>query len=441
MKKSMIKYPVLALAASAIVVSCDNNNIPEAEPSNSSKNHVVFTAEAPASRTAFTEKEDDLYPVIWQDGDKVAIWGSQENGAHYDVAVVEDNGLSATFKNVYGVSDTRYYAVSPGVEGDMLYSFLHEYDYNSYPSIQKPTTNSCDPLAQILFADSGPVSATADKVKLQFTHLSSYGKLTLLNLPEDAGKIETVTLKAGKKWTGNVEIHFNETDNVLQAIASDEIVIDASDLVSGDPIWFGCYPVDLSESTLKITVNTENGDTFEKTVDMTESVKPLVFKAGIVSEFSIDMTDTKKEEVVGGANYFTAGEEYIECTHAIVKKTDDYRGKRTIISIGDNAEIDDPDDLNGYAWSIVIMDDEVSDMSNFSLTGFQVSVKTKKLYNENTWYYPDSDECTGTASITISGGNLTIKISDGHMPEFSYWGTEFPEFDFTVSYNGEYTEK
>lgn len=440
MNKRYIKLSAIAFAISALTVSCDQNTL--LDSTDQQPSHVIFRAVAPDTRTTFGEKAGDSYPTFWTPGDKIAIWGIQSGGAEVGTAIVSEDGRAATFSDVYNLTSSRYFAVSPYISGDILYNGGNytEYDFNNFPTTQTPTELSCDPKAQLLFADSGVVGERADEVDFRFRHLSAYGRFELTNLPDDAGKVTAIKLYSGKPWVGEGEIHFLEDFEDMLVVASNkhEITINTALLPEGSPYWFGCYPVDLSDSYLNVTVLTENGEKYEKYIDMTQAEQPLNLQSGIVAEFTVDMTgtgggDSEDEE----GTYFIADGDKVDCTVAIVKETS-YNNMLTV-AIGNDASARKVYDIdNGSCLYIEIDRSKVTDLDNFSLEGCEVYVKTDKLFYSSGWDYPSSDACTGTASVTMNAGTLTFTVKDGHMPAYSNWGAEFPAFDFSVSYKGPY---
>ena len=246
-----LRLPALAAGILMLAVACEH--IPVSQDRT-----VCFQAEALDTRTAFTQPEGDLYPVVWTSDDRnIRI---SLNGATPLEAAVEPagDGRTAHFQATFtepAEGTATFYALSPSS------AFLSldggEWTY-SVPTSQTSGSDSVDPAAMVLAATSSTTEGLPEEVSLQFRHLTAYGRLSLLHLNTD---IRAVTLDLG----GDDTLRISTT--------------------SPDAIWFGTMPKDVSGKEMQIRVKTGAG-TYAKSVTFPEG---RAFEAGKIARFTVDM--------------------------------------------------------------------------------------------------------------------------------------------------------
>ena len=245
------RLPAFAAGILMLAVACER--IPVTQ-----ERTVRFEAETPDTRTAFTQPEGDLYPVVWTAKDRnIRI---SLNGATPVEAAVEPaaNGRTARFQATFtepAEGSATFYALSPSgayrsLEGG-------EWTY-TVPTCQTPGSDSVDPEAMVLAATSSTTEGLPEEVSLQFRHLTAYGRLSLVNLNTD---IRAVTLDLG----GDDTLRISTT--------------------CPEAIWFGTMPKDVSGKEMQIRVKTGSGS-YAKTVTFPEG---RVFEAGKIARFTVDM--------------------------------------------------------------------------------------------------------------------------------------------------------
>lgn len=305
MKKHLITSLIGILA---IFASCSKENKIDQECAPTII-HFVGREEATETKTSFGDKnlETGLYPILWSDTDQVGV--TVNASAAYETASVTPSaeGLHATFSASLSLPDAPFkiQAVSPewsivsfdGVKSVTL----------NIPALQIPSANSPDAYAQILVAETELDETPEGTVSMQFHHATAYGCLSLKNLPAEAGTIRSVDIVASVpisgKWT------YNLSTGVLSEYIPSNVITIQTDRSS--QLYFGCAPADLEGQTLKIRLNTENGN-YERTVTLPAGRS---FKAGTVAKFTVDMSASTAQKSIRmlsiGNSYTDDANEYL----------------------------------------------------------------------------------------------------------------------------------
>ncbi len=313
--KSLTESMMLFVAVVTAAASCTKSEHPG--EASSAPVTVNFTASELGTKTVFGEPETaggkTSYPVLWTANQKVALFYNYKNGVgeHVNVLPSSDN-RSAEFSAEYIKDETAeshiFCAVSPASSVDWLDTEWREDHaptlYAVIPASQTPMPGTCDEAAQIVVAKS--VSETfPQKVLLEFTHLTAYGRIESLTLPKGAGEPEVIKLETNKKLAGTVDYMFDEGWSYYEKNTSSSIELRLDELKDKTKdIFFACVP-SLNEDTgeiedwsdgswLCLSVTTTDG-IWRKTINFT-SEHSLVFCAGQVSSFSITADGFEKQE-------------------------------------------------------------------------------------------------------------------------------------------------
>ena len=162
--------------------------------------------------------------------------------------------------------------------------------YATVPADQIPVPGTCDEKAQLIVANKEYVDFT-EVVDLSFSHLSSYGKIRTLALPEGATEIVGVLLESNKAISGEIYYYFDQPGNVHvnNEKATKYIYLDVNNAhrnTTLTDVFFATTPVSFSDGDwLEVSVYTTS-DSWRKTINFT-SEQSLVFTPGRISSFSI----------------------------------------------------------------------------------------------------------------------------------------------------------
>lgn len=307
----------IAGAAAVLAVSCGK----EGAVREDGASKVEFTASELQVKTVFGEKADGEYPVLWTTKEKVALFYNSQtgdqgwtNGGQYVAVNPSADGHTAGFSASFtddGNGSHSFYAMSPlsafkwmgnedwngdGADEKILYAII--------PHDQTPVPGTCDEKAQIVFAKK-EFSEFPDKVDLTFSHMTAYGLITSLSLPEEATEIVGLTIESDKFLSGEIYCNYNTPETILcnAKKAQKYIYLDVNNgglkAKTLENVFFACTPqTDRNDvfgegDYLKFKVYTDT-DTWVKTVNFSAD-RTLAFKAGRISSFSVSEHGFEKQ--------------------------------------------------------------------------------------------------------------------------------------------------
>lgn len=276
MKKILRPTSILAIAAS--IACCTKADF------RTESRTVTFTASVPNTRTQFAEPSEGLYPVIWTAADKeIAV--SLNLGTPQNATVTPSpDGRTATFKAQFPESESSYMfaALSPASALSSFDAAAMSVSY-SIPAVQSPLPSSPDPAAQILLGLSETSGQLSPEVKLHFSHLTAYARLTLTGLDLGGAVVNSVSLSCdGAMLNGNVS--YNAATGQSTVTGNGTVTAQTSSL---QDVWFGINPSTVSGKPLTVSLRTGDG-TYTKTITVPDGKN---FEAGKVAKLSVDMSD------------------------------------------------------------------------------------------------------------------------------------------------------
>ena len=314
---NLMRNIAFAATALTLVFSCNEESMPDVVNRNLAA--VNFTASGHVTKTVFGIPDNGYYPVLWTENQKVALFynsqtGGQDwtDGAQYVTPVPSEGGLKASFSASFSKEESgrhSFFAFSPlgslkwmgnedwngdGVGEKVVYAIL--------PADQIPHMGTCDEKGQLLVARED-FTYYPENVPLTFTHLSAYGKIARLELPEEAflgesddSGIVGVLLETNKPISGEIYRNFDENTVHVNKGATKYIYLNVNNELKGkalSDVFFACVPMQLAEGDkLKVTVYTTS-DTWVKTINFSSS-QTLSFSSGRISSFSISSDGFEK---------------------------------------------------------------------------------------------------------------------------------------------------
>lgn len=282
---------------------------------------VQFVAESIETKTAFGTPDGTTYPTLWTENDEqVHVSMNLSSSKAYNITP-SDDFKTARFEAEIADDESgsyTFYSVSPASAN---ISFSDSYkSYNlEIPTTQTPSATSVDEKAQILVAASETYNEFPNSVNLAYTHFTAYGKMSLTNLNLDGAVVSSVAITASKNIAYRY-YYYPASGTSQENGATSTITIMTS---SVSDIWFACAPVDMSNSTMKVVVNTDRG-TFTREVTFPANRK---FEAGKISIFSVNMTGiplespevyelvTDPAELTEGSKVIIVGDTYAMSTN------------------------------------------------------------------------------------------------------------------------------
>ena len=305
MKSIMNTFVVFAIG---VVSTMSCSKIKTTEEISDDAVTVRFTSSVDATKTVFGEYANGYYPVKWTSDQKVAIFynsqtGSADqgyDGAQYITPTPSYDGKTAEFSATFTKQDAdvhTFYAFSPLCSLNWMGNEDWDSDgineikalYATVPADQVPVPGTCDEKAQLIVANK-EYADFPEVVDLSFSHLSSYGKIRTLALPEGATEIVGVLLESNKAISGEIYYYFDQPGNVhVNKNAYKYIYLNVNNAhrnTTLTDVFFATTPVSFSDGDwLKVSVYTES-DSWSKTIEFS-SAQPLEFKPGHISSFSI----------------------------------------------------------------------------------------------------------------------------------------------------------
>ncbi|MDY6463741.1 MAG: hypothetical protein SPK80_03930, partial [Bacteroidales bacterium] len=336
---------VLAVAvAAAAMTSCQKAVMEEEGGINAV---VSFQASFPETKTTFGTAEAGKYPVLWQDGDKVAVSVSLTSPLK-DLAVTpsQDKKTGTFSKDVTlpGEGPWAFYVVSPSAA--MVNASASNKSLTvDFATDQTPTDVSVDPAVQVLLAMATATTIPTEPVPVTFGHLAAYGKVSLSNLPTSA-KVTGLSLAFDQPVTGRWYFYPEEEDVTKKFMgqASSNLVNLTTEKTAD--VFFAVAPNGVAVKSVKVTLKTEDGN-YEKEVTVPEKT----FKSGVVSAFTVDMTGASKVQdkvfkLVKNVANLAAGDQVIiankDATRAISTTQQPNNRKAATITPDANGDIVNP---------------------------------------------------------------------------------------------------
>lgn len=294
MKKVFNSFFVI-IAAMVTFAGCAKQEIDG--PATPETKTVQFFANSIETKTVFGTPKDNTYPTLWEKDDKVKIFVNLNTvtGVKTEdvVSVIpSDDFKEATFKSTEigdsGIQDYTFYAVCPS---DAYQPNSRNSETSTFtvmiPQTQKPTGDSVDSNAQVVYAVSEnyrqPQMPT--NVDLDFQHFSAYCKLSFSGLSEELGKIAQVTLESEVDLAGKWHVNVGEGEPTV-ADGSKKIIITTD---KSENIWIACAPADVRDKKIKFIIDAMDGSSVSREVTFPNEDK-YQFKSSRIANLTIDMT-------------------------------------------------------------------------------------------------------------------------------------------------------
>ncbi len=431
MRKIYLYLSIVAALAASCAVREETETLDPADRS------VLFVAQMQTNetRTAFGPGEDGIYHTNWTARD-TAVAVSLNHAEPREARVVSGPDYSyAHFQYSTGVQASSYtfHLLTPSSAAEQMNASRGAWQIR-IPSIQTPSQDSPDEAAQILSATTGTLSQIPSKLGVRFSHVTAYGRLTLLNLPEGL-TVQSVTLSCSTPLTGSWYLQAGEagqTPTLEPKEASSTLVIQTD---RTENIWFACAPGDVSGATLNIIVCTDRG-TYEKSVTLKNNRS---FKPGRVASFSVDFTGIVPPSsggtfvLVTDASTLRAGDEIVlldkDGTRA-VSTTQNANNRGTVAVSTHNGILNNPAStvqhfvLRGSAgaWNILTSPGNQYLYAQEDGNYLRTSSTATGLYN---WTISIATDGTATISAPYTNGNSTRTILYNHKNDKNLFFSAF----------------
>ena len=278
--KKLFNSLFVIIAAMVTFAGCAKEEIAAPETKT-----VQFFAESIETKTAFGTPDGTTYPTLWTENDEKVKLLLNLNEEKVSNITVSDDFKTATFSAEFelngenpSVAPFTFYALTPS--SAYLGKNAERFSV-TIPNAQTPLENSVDEAAQILYAVSESYEELPSEVAFHFNHFTAYGKLSFKNLNLDGATVESIALTSDVNIAGRW--NYMIADGTFAENSGSSSITLTTDKTEN--IWFACAPTDLSNTTLKVTVNTDKGQ-LVKEVKLGADRK---FEAGKIAKFAVDM--------------------------------------------------------------------------------------------------------------------------------------------------------
>ena len=278
--KKLFNSIFVIIAAMVTFAGCAKEEIAAPETKT-----VHFFAESIQTKTAFGTPDGTTYPTLWTENDEKVKLLLNLNEEKVSDITVSDDFKTATFSAEFAltgenpsVAPFTFYALTPS--SAYLGKNAERFSV-TIPNAQTPLENSVDEAAQILYAVSESYEELPSEVAFHFNHFTAYGKLSFKNLNLDGATVETIALTSDVNIAGRWNYMIAD-GSFAENSGSSSITLTTD---KTENIWFACAPADLSNTTLKVTINTDKGQ-LVKEVKLGADRK---FEAGKIAKFAVDM--------------------------------------------------------------------------------------------------------------------------------------------------------
>ncbi len=270
------------------------------------------SAASPYTKTAFGEKTEGLYPVLWStEGESVRVyervdessWSAKNFSVNYEPSA---DLKTAQFKvNIKPQSADRfdYYVIYPGdgktfqiTTVDSPSQWLNTVRVAN-SGIQTPDAAGVDHKYTFLLGKKEGLDKQPSSIDVNFAHILGYAKMTVKNLPIPAGEEVSaikITFNDRDYITGFIDCNVETgavalTKSTSQSVGYVEIDPKNIDVNSTSfDVWFAMAPVELAAGeSLSFTFTTSTGN-LTHTTNLKDA---MTFKSGIVTSFTIDAAD------------------------------------------------------------------------------------------------------------------------------------------------------
>lgn len=292
MKKTML---FAALAAVMALVSCNKED--QELPQEKVTKTVTFNAVVPQTKALFSTPNGSNYPVLWTENDKkvdLLVNYNYNNKVQPDITrSADDKSITFSAEIETGGDAYTFVAVSPA--GSVISANNTDKRFGILiPPGQTPTATSPDEKAIFLYAKSDDYDTFQNAVDLDFHHVTGYLHLVFTNYATEltGATVSSVTVTSEKVLAGR--IFFFPGDGHMEengTSGTGTVTVTTSSL---DDVWVAVSPVDLSNETLTVVVNTNLG-TITKRIQFGASA---VLSSGKIAKFTINLSGSTIETPV-----------------------------------------------------------------------------------------------------------------------------------------------
>lgn len=369
---------------------------------------VQFRIEASAddTRTQWSQTHTSPYRMEWCADDRLRIvLSTTDNMAEATIGQLSDDRLSASFDvdiELASMPDKyRLYACCPASAFEGITTAEDDPQQTprldfTVPTHQRPSAQSFDPAAAVIFGSSAGDIAPASSVAMKFTSIVAYGKITVKDLPLDDGeRVRSITLAASQPISGSAAYSFDEETPHTTAAqsASGSIEMEYATAEGTFSAWFAAIPASLRDGWLCVCVKTDRGR-YEKLIDL--SGKEFTFEHNRILSFTVDMSPTVRSEHpvwhrISSPKTICNGVHIIVCDGFYCSNSEQTLGHPQATPLSDAGITVDGNTLSGTVGDSAKWDFSLSDTGEVVISKYGDSDTWLYAANTNNGIYADND--------------------------------------------------
>lgn len=372
------------------------------------RRRVQFRIEASAddTRTQWSQTHTSPYRMEWCADDRLKIvLSTAGNMAEATIGQLSDDRLSASFDvdmELASMPDKyRLYACCPASAFEGITTAEDDPQQTprldfTVPTHQRPSAQSFDPAAAVIFGSSAGDIAPASSVAMKFTSIVAYGKITVKDLPLDDGeRVRSITLAASRPLSGAATYGFDDSEPNTTAAqsASGCIEMEYATAEGTFSAWFAAIPASLRDSRLCVCIKTDRGR-YEKLIDL--SGKEFTFEQNRILSFTVDMSSTVRSEHpvwhrISSPETICDGVHIIVCDGFYCSNSEQTLGHPQATQLSDVGITVDGDTLSGAVGDSAKWNFSLSDTGEVVISKYGDSDTWLYAANTNNGIYADND--------------------------------------------------
>ena len=277
--------------------SCDNAISEERPSTDGAMMHRISVSAANESRTYIDEAAAKVH---WSSEDAIKVLENESRYATSTSIAIDASGR-ATFEVEFPSDNSSesfsYAAIYPATRWEEVATPSLETVELTPLSVQHPVEGSFDPAADMLISKVVYSSSQPDEITMQFRRIIAMARLTLQGIEEC--RVSRVELDFdGSSPVAPYMVNFTTGEVTTSDAESGSLVLEFDEAVSAStPIYFTATPLMLDAGdSLRLSVECEDGTIYRRAVVIPED-RTLMFVAGDLTTFTIDMSDIEGEKV------------------------------------------------------------------------------------------------------------------------------------------------
>lgn len=297
---------VVALCvAMAMFVACREEARPEQKPEPKPDEPTMVEISIIADDDTRTILDNGERRAMWSADDRLMVIENDKRYAETSKTTLLEGGkaqFSVAFERDTTADTFTYDAIYPAQSVSFDEGVYNELVKVTLPAVQHPTTETFDPMADILVAEHQSVDNQPTELAMRFKRLVALGAMTLKSIPEEElisevaitaiGSAEEQSLLAGCNLVNCLEGRVEEYG--YEGASSTLALIYDNPVPAATTIYFMCNPIEFADGDRMVVRVVTDKATYSRAVEFSAS-HPLELSEGGMSTFTVDMAEAQVE--------------------------------------------------------------------------------------------------------------------------------------------------